>query len=292
MSGTSACWRPGSPSPPNCRSRPPCSASSNWPPSSPTPATGRSACWGGTAVITEFITTGVSDSERAAIGHIPVGRGILGVLIDDARPLRLHDIADDPRSVGFPANHPPMRSFLGAPVTARGQVYGNLYLTEKQRRRGLRRRRRAGPGPAGHPGRGGDRERPAVRGGPGSRPAAGGGPGHHHGDPGRHRQRRDAQPRRWPRQGAGRRRPGHPRPPGRDRPAGDRSRRRAPLRGAAEGEPSRLRGRSPARCSAPARRWRWPTPRPTTGSPSRSSAPGSGRRCSSLWPCAATPWAR
>jgi len=83
-------------------------------------------------VITEFITTGVSESERAAIGHIPVGRGILGVLIDDARPLRLHDIADDPRSVGFPANHPPMRSFLGAPVTARGQVYGNLYLTEKR----------------------------------------------------------------------------------------------------------------------------------------------------------------
>jgi signal transduction histidine kinase len=83
-------------------------------------------------VITEFITTGVSDSERAAIGHIPVGRGILGVLINDARPLRLHDIAEDPRSVGFPANHPPMRSFLGAPVTARGQVYGNLYLTEKR----------------------------------------------------------------------------------------------------------------------------------------------------------------
>jgi signal transduction histidine kinase len=82
-------------------------------------------------LITEFITTGVSDAERAAIGQIPVGRGILGVLIDDARPLRLHDIAEDPRSVGFPANHPPMRSFLGAPVTARGQVYGNLYMTEK-----------------------------------------------------------------------------------------------------------------------------------------------------------------
>jgi two-component system, NarL family, sensor histidine kinase DevS len=83
-------------------------------------------------VITEFITTGISDRERAAIGHIPVGRGILGVLIDDARPLRLHDIAEDPRSVGFPPNHPPMRTFLGAPVAARGQVYGNLYLTEKQ----------------------------------------------------------------------------------------------------------------------------------------------------------------
>jgi signal transduction histidine kinase len=81
--------------------------------------------------ISEFITTGVTAEERAAIGHIPVGRGILGVLIDDPRPLRLHDIADDPRSVGFPANHPPMRSFLGVPVTARGRVYGNLYLTEK-----------------------------------------------------------------------------------------------------------------------------------------------------------------
>jgi signal transduction histidine kinase len=84
--------------------------------------------------ISEFITTGVTEAQRAAIGHIPVGRGILGVLIDDAAPLRLHDIAGDPRSVGFPANHPSMRSFLGAPVTARGRVYGNLYLTEKQGR--------------------------------------------------------------------------------------------------------------------------------------------------------------
>ena len=82
--------------------------------------------------ITEFITIGVSDAERAAIGHIPVGRGILGVLIDDAVPLRLRDLADDPRSVGFPPHHPPMRSFLGVPVSARGQVFGNLYLTEKQ----------------------------------------------------------------------------------------------------------------------------------------------------------------
>jgi signal transduction histidine kinase len=87
---------------------------------------------GRVGTITEFITTGVTAEQRAAIGHIPHGRGILGVLIHDARPLRLHDIAEDPRSVGFPANHPPMRSFLGAPVTARGQVYGNLYLTEKE----------------------------------------------------------------------------------------------------------------------------------------------------------------
>jgi GAF domain-containing protein len=73
-----------------------------------------------------------STGQRAAIGHIPVGLGILGVLIDDAAPLRLRDLAGDPRSVGFPPNHPPMRSFLGAPVTARGQVFGNIYLTEKQ----------------------------------------------------------------------------------------------------------------------------------------------------------------
>jgi GAF domain-containing protein len=57
--------------------------------------------------ISEFITTGVTATERAAIGPLPVGRGILGVLIDDPRPLRLHDLADDPRSVGFPARHPP-----------------------------------------------------------------------------------------------------------------------------------------------------------------------------------------
>ncbi|HEX8134755.1 MAG TPA: GAF domain-containing protein, partial [Actinomycetes bacterium] len=82
--------------------------------------------------ITEFITTGCTAQERAAIGHIPVGRGVLGVLIEDAVPLRLRDIATDPRSVGFPPNHPTMRSFLGAPVTARGQVFGNIYLAEKQ----------------------------------------------------------------------------------------------------------------------------------------------------------------
>jgi signal transduction histidine kinase len=85
---------------------------------------------GGT--IAEFITTGVTAEQRGAIGPPPVGRGILGVLIDEAVPLRLADIAADPRSVGFPANHPPMRSFLGVPVTARGRVFGNLYMTEKQ----------------------------------------------------------------------------------------------------------------------------------------------------------------
>lgn len=82
--------------------------------------------------ITDFVTTGVTEAERRAIGHLPEGRGILGVLIDDAQPLRLRNIADDSRSVGFPPHHPPMRSFLGAPVTARGRVFGNIYLTEKR----------------------------------------------------------------------------------------------------------------------------------------------------------------
>jgi signal transduction histidine kinase len=82
--------------------------------------------------ITEFITTGVSPRQRKAIGHIPTGRGILGLLIREAHPLRLARIADDSRSVGFPPNHPPMASFLGAPVRARGQVFGNIYLTERK----------------------------------------------------------------------------------------------------------------------------------------------------------------
>jgi signal transduction histidine kinase len=82
--------------------------------------------------IIEFVTVGVTPEERHAIGDPPHGRGVLGALIHDARPLRLHAIADDPRSIGFPPNHPPMRTFLGAPVKARGEVFGNIYLTEKQ----------------------------------------------------------------------------------------------------------------------------------------------------------------
>ena len=79
-----------------------------------------------------FLTTGISPATHAAIGELPHGRGILGVLIRDVAPLRLHDIADDPRSVGFPPNHPPMKSFLGVPIVLRGAAYGNLYLTEKR----------------------------------------------------------------------------------------------------------------------------------------------------------------
>ena len=79
-----------------------------------------------------FLTTGIDDDTHAAIGDLPRGRGILGVLIRDAQVLRLHDLAEDPRSVGFPRNHPPMRTFLGVPILLRGVAYGNLYLTEKE----------------------------------------------------------------------------------------------------------------------------------------------------------------
>jgi signal transduction histidine kinase len=78
-----------------------------------------------------FITHGIGEDERATIGALPRGRGILGVLVRDARLLRLHDLTADPRSVGVPANHPPMHTFLGVPVLLRGVAYGNLYLAEK-----------------------------------------------------------------------------------------------------------------------------------------------------------------
>jgi signal transduction histidine kinase len=79
-----------------------------------------------------FLTHGIDPQTHAAIGELPHGRGILGVLIRDATPLRLKRLGDDPRSVGFPPNHPPMNSFLGVPIMLRGVAYGNLYLTEKQ----------------------------------------------------------------------------------------------------------------------------------------------------------------
>ena len=82
--------------------------------------------------IVDFVTTGIDPHVRAGIGDLPIGRGILGALIHDARTLRLADISQDPRSFGFPPNHPPMKSFLGAPVKAYGRVFGNIYLTEKR----------------------------------------------------------------------------------------------------------------------------------------------------------------
>ena len=78
-----------------------------------------------------FVTAGVDADTRARIGAEPRGLGLLGALIHDAQPLRLHDLSTDPRSVGFPPNHPPMRTFLGVPIALRGVAYGNLYLCEK-----------------------------------------------------------------------------------------------------------------------------------------------------------------
>src|SRR4051812_27286452 len=80
----------------------------------------------------QFIHVGMPADVAATIGHLPVGRGLLGALITDPRTIRSTAISDDPRSSGFPEGHPPMRSFLGVPIRIRGTVYGNLYLTDRQ----------------------------------------------------------------------------------------------------------------------------------------------------------------
>ena len=80
----------------------------------------------------EFVPVGFDDDQIAKVDHWPEGRGLLGELITNPRPLRISEIASDRRSSGFPAGHPPMRSFLGAPVRVRDKVFGNLYLTEKR----------------------------------------------------------------------------------------------------------------------------------------------------------------
>jgi len=82
--------------------------------------------------LAEFVPVGLDQEQIAAIHHWPEGRGLLGELITNPRPLRLPDISADPRSFGFPDGHPPMKTFLGAPVRVRDEVFGNLYLTEKQ----------------------------------------------------------------------------------------------------------------------------------------------------------------
>ena len=78
-----------------------------------------------------FLTIGIDEATHNAIGELPRGHGILGVLISDPRPLRLSDVGEHPQSYGFPLEHPPMHSFLGVPILVRGQAFGNLYLTEK-----------------------------------------------------------------------------------------------------------------------------------------------------------------
>ncbi len=82
--------------------------------------------------LSDFITLGLDQAERAAIGDPPVGHGILGFLIEHPVPLRIHDVSQHPRSYGFPVGHPPMKSFLGAPITIRDAAWGNLYLTDKE----------------------------------------------------------------------------------------------------------------------------------------------------------------
>jgi signal transduction histidine kinase len=86
----------------------------------------------GRTQLERFLTRGVDAPTHRAIGELPSGRGVLGVLIDDPRPLRLPDVSQHPLSYGFPTNHPPMRTFLGVPLVIRGVPWGNLYLTEKQ----------------------------------------------------------------------------------------------------------------------------------------------------------------
>lgn len=83
-------------------------------------------------VVETFTTSGITPAERARIGPLPHGLGLLGLLQTERRPIRVRDIAQHPASVGFPKNHPPMRSFVGTPIVLRGETLGNLYLTEKQ----------------------------------------------------------------------------------------------------------------------------------------------------------------
>ena len=82
-------------------------------------------------LLSEFVHVGISPEQRKVMGHLPEGRGILGLLINDPRPVRLTDLSTHPASIGFPPNHPPMKSFLGTPIMVRGKVFGSIYLTEK-----------------------------------------------------------------------------------------------------------------------------------------------------------------
>lgn len=82
--------------------------------------------------LSQFITVGIDDETYHAIGDLPHGHGILGLLIVDPKPLRLPDLREHPDSYGFPPHHPPMRSFLGVPILVRQEVFGNLYLTDKK----------------------------------------------------------------------------------------------------------------------------------------------------------------
>lgn len=86
---------------------------------------------GENGLLTEFVHTGMDQQTIDSIGTLPVGHGVLGVVLKEAEPLRLEDLSTHSASIGFPAHHPPMRSFLGVSIRARGEVFGRLYLTEK-----------------------------------------------------------------------------------------------------------------------------------------------------------------
>ncbi|MBF6234892.1 GAF domain-containing protein [Nocardia farcinica] len=85
----------------------------------------------GSTQLSEFVYEGIDDRTRVLIGDLPRGHGVLGLLIQQPKPIRLANLSDHPSSVGFPAHHPPMHTFLGVPVQVRGEIFGNLYLTEK-----------------------------------------------------------------------------------------------------------------------------------------------------------------
>ncbi len=82
--------------------------------------------------LARFVYSGIDKQLADTIGDLPIGRGVLGALIEEGTPLRLQEISDHPRSYGFPVNHPPMSSFLGVPIVVRDHIFGRLYLTEKQ----------------------------------------------------------------------------------------------------------------------------------------------------------------
>lgn len=86
--------------------------------------------------IEQFITSGITPEQRALLGAPPRGHGLLGALIKEGTPIRIPEIATDPRSVGFPPNHPPMHSLLGVPITSKGNIIGDLYMTDKKPRPG------------------------------------------------------------------------------------------------------------------------------------------------------------
>jgi signal transduction histidine kinase len=92
---------------------------------------------GADGMMTEFVHVGIDDAARTLIGPLPTGHGVLGVVLEDAKPLRLANLSEHPASAGFPPHHPPMETFLGVSIRARGEVFGRLYLTEKNTGQGF-----------------------------------------------------------------------------------------------------------------------------------------------------------